>query len=104
MTQHHDSSLVATLPIDDPALVLRPTHFNDLRPSYLIGTIVIAGCSLHAEAIEVTTNQDGVQEAVEPDWQSDLDRIGEVGGSDGPLSTVTIQGRQYVLYCTPYAD
>lgn len=86
-------------------LLLEPVPVDPHSPplSRLLGTIVIGGCSLHVEAIEVK-QVDGFQTPVDERCEDTLDELYALEGGNGQFTTAEIDGRQYVVYCTPYLD
>jgi len=69
--------------------------------SRLTTTIVINGTMFHLDAYEVRDGAGGYQEAVQG-GDNDLNHYAGAAGADGPFSTTTIDGRQYVLFATPF--
>ena len=67
----------------------------------LLGTLVIAGVSHHVELIQVTTDDDGVQQAVGP-YDDTLDAVRAID-CDGEWATIEYEGRDYVAHMTPYS-
>lgn len=79
-------------PPEDPALQLHTQ-------------VTICGVPMHLEAYAVVT-RDGIQQAADPTFADDLDRMTEISGSDGPFHTVVldpIDGPEYVLVAFPHA-
>jgi hypothetical protein len=82
---------------------------RDLRPvgpiarpeAHLLGTLLIAGVPHHIEGFEVE-ERDGCQESVLSDSETSFDELSEI--AQGPMQTVTIAGRSYVLLITPFQD
>lgn len=71
--------------------------------SLLHAVLEINAIRFHVDAIAVTDAADGAQVAVDSQDEDDLTRIadGALTGS-GRLATVEIDGRQYVIACTPF--
>jgi hypothetical protein len=69
--------------------------------SHLLGTLLIAGVPHHVEAFEVEEH-DGCQESVLADSETSFGELSEI--AQGPMQTVTIAGRAYVLLVTPFQD
>jgi hypothetical protein len=70
---------------------------------HLQGGIALFGCQFHAEAIEVQMN-DGTQEVVHPENRESYDAIYHLCAGHGPLETIEIDGKKYVVVITPYND
>ena len=66
----------------------------------LLATIKINGLYMHLEAIAVTTNDDGIHEAVDPCREDDLAAL--ENAEDTAFRTIEIMGREYVIYATPF--
>jgi hypothetical protein len=73
-----------------------------IRPEgHLLGTLLIAGVPHHVEAFEVE-EREGAQESVLGDNETSF---GELSGiAQGPMQTVTIADRPYVVLVTPFQD
>jgi len=69
----------------------------------LLATIRLFGRYHHLEAIAVTTNAGGEQCAADPTFESLLGELHEAFGPDGAFQTVEINGREYVLFVSPYS-
>ena len=81
---------------DDPF----DTGRNEDAHSVLLGCITIGGTHFHAEAIEVTTDDDGEQIAVPA---TKVDFLRELQDREGiEFQTVEIADRNYVLVILPY--
>jgi hypothetical protein len=65
--------------------------------------ITLFGCQFHAEAIEVQMH-DGTQEVVHPENRESYDAIYHLCAGHGPLETIEIDGKKYVVVITPYND
>lgn len=57
---------------------------------------------LHLELLAVTRDEDGMLTAVI--YPENLEACHEISSPDGEFQTVTLNGREYVLYATPYQD
>lgn len=69
------------------------------RPRSRLGTRVsVNGIGFYAEAIEVTLDEAGRQEVADPHWATVYAKHIEACGIEGPLSTVKIWGREYVVF------
>lgn len=71
--------------------------------NHLHASIVCGTTTLHVDAIEVATNDRGIQEAVDITGDLWLDGLAQLTGAFDILETVTIDGRQYILVITPHA-
>ena len=72
------------------------------RPEgHLLGTLLIAGASHPVEAFEVE-ERDGCQESVLGDGETSFAELSEI--AQGPMQTVVIAGRPYVLLVTPFQE
>ena len=68
-----------------------------------LGTsIVINATYFHVEAIEVGTNENHLQHAVDPRWEDSFDEYFNAAGGDGAVDTVTIKGREYAIFISPF--
>lgn len=65
----------------------------------LHGKLTVGGYDLHVTAVAV----DGAGDAVCEDDQIDIDDLNSQTG-DGELSTIVIDGREYVPWMVPYRD
>jgi hypothetical protein len=74
---------------------------TDRPEGHLFGTLLIAGVPHHVEAFEVE-ERDGGQESVLADSETSFSELSEI--AQGPMQTVTIAGRPYVLLVTPFQD
>lgn len=76
------------------------------RPrSRLLSTLLFNGISHHLEAIEVEYDENtSTQSAVCLLCDDILTTYREATGADGPFSTVTIDGRTYAIFVTPYCS
>ncbi len=78
----------------------RDTHGDSSRLKSLIS---INDTLMHLEAIQVQLVGDpSVQEAVNEHDAGDFSLVCRLG-SEGPLDTTEINGKQYVLFATPFA-
>ena len=84
--------------VEIPASAWQPAAEDGSR---LITTVVVNGLPLHLEAIEVSTDEYGIQRGC-GDADESLATIHEVVGAEGHWQTVTIGGRDYVLIASPY--
>jgi len=80
---------------------LEPVGPAEWPDGHVLGTLRIAGVPHHVEAFEVE-ERDGCQESVLADSETSF---GELAGIvQGPMHTVTIAGRPYVVLVTPFQD
>jgi hypothetical protein len=79
---------------------------GDTAPrSRLLAQINILGCAMHLEAYEVELDPETGEYAVlDLASAASVTDIHAAVGGDGPWTTATIRGRQYVLVATPYCD
>lgn len=70
----------------------------------LLGHLEFCGAAFHVEAILVTVNDQGIQEAVDPSFETNLDHISALCG-DGPLETIKIPpyDGDFVVVIYPFA-
>lgn len=68
----------------------------------LLTTLVINGCYMHLEAIEVEDGTDW-RVAVDRSLEELLDTIYAYEGPGGPLEELVIDGRSYILVATPHS-
>ena len=80
---------------------LEPVGPADRPKGHLLGTLLIAGVAHHVEAFEVE-ERGGCQEAVLDERETSFTELSEI--VQGPMQTVTIAGRPYVLLITPFQD
>ncbi len=72
-------------------------------PGSRLGTsIVINSTYFHVEAIEVGLNGNSIQSAVDPRWEDSFDAYYNAAGGDGAVDTVTINGREYAVFISPF--
>ena len=62
--------------------------------------VVAAGVCLHVDAVAVADQFVAPGAVYDTD---DLDAVRSAVGADGPFTTATIGGREYVLIATPYS-
>ncbi len=67
----------------------------------LTGRGRLGGTLLLAEAIEVVRNEAGDQQAVDSEYDAFLDGCWEAFSMDGSAETVTIGGREYLVFTSP---
>jgi hypothetical protein len=67
--------------------------------SRLYGVLSINGVLFHLDAREVV-DVDGVQSFVA--YPADADLLWEALGGDGPYQTITVNGRDYAVFASPY--
>ena len=78
---------------------------EEIPRSRLLATLLFNGISHHLEAIEVKWHESTLtQSAVCALCDDILTSYGEATGADGPFSTVTIDGRSYAIFVTPYSS
>lgn len=70
--------------------------------SRLIAVLQIGGADFHASAIEVT-NQAGEQSGA-IGVEDAFDQLDEFSGGEGAFDTVSIEGRRYALFATPFRE
>lgn len=80
-----------------------PEDWEEFDEGRMLATVSINGLNMHVEAIEIAPDSDP-QAAKNPEHEDDLDRWYEASGSEGKLSTVTIFGREFVLFASPFCD
>ncbi len=125
LTKSEKGRLLAGLPLpysrnsrfkDVPAMPERTTSINtnvtivweeraadSIDGPALYASIRINGCiDLHLEAIEVKTNKEGEQEAVDDAWVEDLQYLQERG--DGAVEAFEYKGKTYTLLATTFGD
>lgn len=66
--------------------------------------VVVNGCPIHLEGIEVGPGPEGFQSPVNDVWDSEYESLLGVYEPDGPYATATIDGREYVIYATPHGE
>lgn len=86
-------------------LNLRPEGMDtDAAPeSVLKGTIQIGTGTFHVSAIQVEADDEGILQAVNSIFADDLDRIYGLNCNDS-LSSIEIEGRNYVLVIYPFSN
>jgi len=80
---------------------LEPVGPAERPKGHLLGTLLIADVAHHVEAFEVE-EWGGCQEAVLEERETSFTELSEI--VQGPMQTVTIAGRPYVLLITPFQD
>jgi hypothetical protein len=80
---------------------LKPAGPAERPEGHLLGTLVIGGVPHHLEAFEVE-ERDGCQESVLAERDTSFAELSEI--AQGPMQTVTIGGRAYVVLVTPFQD
>jgi hypothetical protein len=80
---------------------LKPVGPHHRPEGHLLGTLVIAGVPHHVEAFEVE-ERDGCQESVLAEHETSFAELSDI--TQGPMRTVTIAGRPYVMLVTPFQD
>lgn len=93
-----EKAVTVNIPVD----AWQPNGPEDDPTSRLLSSLVIYGTYHHLEAYAVTEDENGIQVAAHPIFQSNLDGMYEVGEPDKAFECVTIGLRQYVLAMTPY--
>jgi hypothetical protein len=94
-----DSKVRTTLLIAPSLVTLLPT--NDARSAMHAG-LQIGDGSFHVEAYEVTMDADQRPVAVDPAYAMELEDVASLTG--GNPTTVTIDGRQFVVVIFPHAE
>ena len=86
-----------------PDAAWEPTGLARDETARLMAIRDLSICNLycHLEAIAVKENDQGIQEAADPEFQSNLDGMYLVCDECGAFNTVEINGRDYVLVVTP---
>ena len=79
---------------------LRPIGINGDSEARLLGTVSILGADFHVEACEVKYLNDGEQVSKQDSSENYLDEVLNI--VQGSAQTVMINGREYVLFITPY--
>jgi len=74
--------------------------YDDNLRCRLLATITVAGVDMHLEALEVTTDEFGVHEAVYSERTSLIRDLEDHEGT--AFQTVEIEGREYILYAVPH--
>jgi hypothetical protein len=80
---------------------LEPVGPADRPEGHLLGTLLIGGIPHHAEAFEVE-ERDGCQESVLAERDTSFAELSEI--VQGPMQTVALGGRPYVLLVTPFQE
>jgi hypothetical protein len=80
---------------------LKPVGPGNRPEGHLLGTLLIGGVPHHVEAFEVE-ERDGCQESVLAERETSFGELSEI--AQGPMQTVTIAGRPYVVLVTPFQD
>lgn len=80
---------------------LEPVGPADRPEGHRLGTLVIDGVLHHVEGFQVE-ERDGCQESVLNESETNFSELS--GIAQGPMRTVTIAGRPYVLLVTPFQD
>jgi hypothetical protein len=80
---------------------LEPVGPDERPTAHLLGTLRIAGVPHHVEAFEVE-ERDGCQESVLAEHETSFAELSDI--AQGPMQTVTIADRPYVLLVTPFQD
>ena len=80
---------------------LEPAGPADRPEGHRLGTLLIGGIHHHVEAFEVEERR-GCQESRLPERETHFAELSEI--AQGPMQTVTIAGRPYVLLVTPFQD
>lgn len=89
------------IPIDLLRLHPAGSHADGPPESVLTGTVQIGSGSFHVAAYEVVKDADGVLHATNSAYAGDLDRVYDLNGDS--LSSIEINGLQYVLVIYPFA-
>ena len=80
---------------------LEPVGPADRPEGHLLGTSSSPASPHHVEAFEVE-ERDGCQESVLAERETSFAELSEI--AQGPMRTVTIAGRPYVLLVTPFQE
>ena len=80
---------------------LEPVGPAERPEGHLLGTLLIASVPHHVEAFEVE-ERGGCQESCLSDRETSFAELSDI--AQGPMQTVTIAGRPYVLLITPFQD
>lgn len=81
----------------------QPVGEEDDPSAQLHAPVVAAGVCLHVDAVAVTAAADQLVASGAVYDTDDLDAVRGAVGADGPFTTATISGREYVLIATPYS-
>ena len=65
--------------------------------------IIVCSTAMHLCAIEVHKDENGIQEAVNPAWESDLNGL-FLASLDGYFQESEINGKTYVVYMLPHQE
>lgn len=85
-----------------PDLQWEPNDAMDDPGAQLRGPVlVVNGLPLHMEAWAVTYDEEGMQQGAE-EWVDDFEKLHEAVHADGSFSTMTLNGREYIVICTPF--
>jgi len=80
---------------------LEPVGPANRPEGHLLGTLRFGGVPHHVEAFEVE-ERDGCQESVLAECETSFAELSEI--AQGPMQTVTMAGRRYVVLVTPFQD
>lgn len=72
------------------------------EPNRLYCWVSMIGAEFHAEALAVETDAEGLQSAI--DYDDNLTQYHLAAGGDGPFSTITVLGRQWAVFLTPFCE
>jgi hypothetical protein len=67
----------------------------------LHASISINRVGFHCDAIEVGMISN-TMDAVDPQWQEDLESYYQAAGADGPMDTLSIASRDYAVFLNPF--
>lgn len=90
--------------LDDPQVTIPDDAWKDEDGNghRLLAQIRVNGIGFHVTAIAVCEGDDGVQHACDADEEWELDAIADIGRAGGAWQTLTIKGREYVVFATPH--
>ncbi len=90
----------------DGSLTLEFDSWREAGPpnnprALLTGRGRVGGTLVLAQAIEVVENDVGGQQAIDSEYDNFLDACWDAFTMDGPAETVTIGGREYLVFISP---
>lgn len=77
---------------------------GDRRARLYLGGIFINGVAFHTEAIAVHVDETGTQVVDDDAWEQTFNDNCSGAGTEGHLQTITIQGREYAVFLSPFCD
>lgn len=99
-------AVVAEFQVNDDAW--EEAEFDEFGPTHLIATITVNGCFMHLEAVAVAIHR-AKGEALEVqigagESNESYDRLYDAFDADGRFETVTIKGREFAIFASPYCE